>query len=210
MKVTKWGKTCRLAIAVSVFGGLPLTTEMLSATELQTAYLSVQMESATLRELFDLIEKRFHYSFLIRNNDINLEEKIRLDVDKMSVEEILTNALKNQHADFFINDKRIVVYKKISKPVSDKNTILPGIQQSKGQVKGQVIDAVTGEPVIGASIIEKGTTNGGITDINGNFSLKLAGNENTIQISYIGYITQTIKVTSDRMLYVRLKEDTQA
>ena len=73
---------------------------MLSATELQTAYLSVQMESATLRELFDLIEKRFHYSFLIRNNDINLEEKIRLDVDKMSVEEILTNALKNQHADF--------------------------------------------------------------------------------------------------------------
>ena len=92
MKVTKWGKICRLAITACVFGGLPLTTEMLSATELQTAYLSVQMESATLRELFDLIEKRFHYSFLIRNNDINLEEKIRLDVDKMSVEEILTNA----------------------------------------------------------------------------------------------------------------------
>ncbi len=209
MKVTKWGKTCRLAITACVFGGLPLTTEMLSATELQTAYLSVQMESATLRELFDLIEKRFHYSFLIRNNDINLEEKIRLDVDKMSVEEILTNALKNQHADFFINDKRIVVYKKISKPGSGLNTILPGIQQSKGQVKGQVLDAVTGEPVIGASIIEKGTTNGGITDIDGNFSLIFTGDEKMIEISYIGYVSQVIKITSDKVLSVKLKEDTQ-
>ena len=61
--------------------------------------MSVQMESTTLKELFDLIEEKFNYTFLIRNNDINLNERISIDMSNRSVEEILTTALKNQHAD---------------------------------------------------------------------------------------------------------------
>ena len=61
------------------------------------------MESTTLKELFDLIEEKFNYTFLIRNNDINLNERISIDMSNRSVEEILTTALKNQHADFVVN-----------------------------------------------------------------------------------------------------------
>lgn len=66
--------------------------------------------------------------------------------------------------------------------VNDSRTIA----QSQKQVKGQVVDA-TGEPVIGASILEKGTTNGVISDIDGNFSLNVSSPNAVIVISYIGF-----------------------
>lgn len=76
------------------------------------------------------------------------------------------------------------------------------------QLTGTVNDA-TGEPVIGASVLEKGTTNGVITDIDGKFNLTVAkGSE--VQVSFVGYITQTIKVTGNQPLRVVLKEDSQA
>ena len=65
--------------------------------------------------------------------------------------------------------------------------------QQKQSVSGVVKDA-TGEPVIGASIVEKGTTNGTITDFDGNFSLEVA-NGATLVISFIGYQTQEVVVT---------------
>ncbi|WP_227472020.1 STN domain-containing protein [Parabacteroides bouchesdurhonensis] len=103
-------KTGRLMVAACLLAGTPFVSGTVSASELQTQYMSVQAESTTLKELFDLIEAKFNYSFLIRNNDIDLNERITLDVSNRSVEEILRNALKNQHADFVVNDNRIIVY----------------------------------------------------------------------------------------------------
>ena len=71
-------------------------------------------------------------------------------------------------------------------------------------VKGKVVDEKN-EPIIGASIIVTGTTNGTVTDIDGNFSLKVAENS-TLSVSYIGYTTQKIKVTTNQ-LHIVLKEE---
>jgi len=79
-------------------------------------------------------------------------------------------------------------------------------QQTMISIRGKVIE-VNGEPIIGASIIEKGTTKGVITDLNGNFTLKL--NKNAVLIiSYIGYKTQEVKATAD--MRVVLKESSEA
>jgi TonB-dependent SusC/RagA subfamily outer membrane receptor len=72
-------------------------------------------------------------------------------------------------------------------------------------VNGLVVD-VNGEPVIGASVVEKGTTNGGITDINGKFTLNVKPGS-TLQISFVGYQTQEIKAT--KTVKVVLKEDSE-
>ena len=78
------------------------------------------------------------------------------------------------------------------------------IQQSK-TIKGRVIDA-NGEPVIGASILEKGTTNGTITDMDGNFQLKV--NDGAVLIvSYIGYAEQ--ELTAQANMTITLTEDTE-
>lgn len=81
------------------------------------------------------------------------------------------------------------------------------LQQAKRQIKGKVVDAA-GETVIGANVLEKGTTNGVITDIDGNFVLNVSSGA-TLEISYIGYVTQTIKVTNQTSLHIVLKEDSE-
>jgi hypothetical protein len=62
------------------------------------------------------------------------------------------------------------------------------------RINGTVVD-VNDEPIIGVNVVEKGTTNGTVTDVDGNFSLSVKENA-TLQVSYIGYITQEINVLS--------------
>lgn len=84
-------------------------------------------------------------------------------------------------------------------------------QNQKGtviKVTGTVLDE-GGEPVIGANVVEKGTTNGTITDINGSFILSVGANS-TLDISYIGYNKQEIKVEGQQQLSIRLQEDSKA
>lgn len=80
-------------------------------------------------------------------------------------------------------------------------------QQTKKQITGKVVDGA-GEVVIGASVVEKGTTNGVITDLDGNFSLNVAPGA-TIEISFIGYTTQEIKVGSKTSFEVVLKDESE-
>ena len=77
----------------------------------------------------------------------------------------------------------------------------------KVSVKGVVKDA-TGESVIGASVIEKGTTNGTITDFDGNFVLSVA-KDATLSISFVGYQTQEVSVSGKTSFNIILKEDTE-
>ncbi|MBR4048500.1 MAG: TonB-dependent receptor [Bacteroides sp.] len=75
-------------------------------------------------------------------------------------------------------------------------------------VKGVVTDK-TGETVIGANVLEKGTTNGVITGIDGDFTLTVSSPKAVLQISYIGYKTQEIEVGSNRTFNVVLEEDSE-
>lgn len=75
-------------------------------------------------------------------------------------------------------------------------------------INGKVLDQ-NGEPVIGANVLVKGTTNGSITDLDGNFSLNVEKGA-TLVISYIGYKNTTIKVTSSKQLSIILEEDSEA
>ncbi|WP_455621622.1 SusC/RagA family TonB-linked outer membrane protein [Parabacteroides sp.] len=81
-----------------------------------------------------------------------------------------------------------------------------GISQQQGSLKGTVNDSFG--PVAGASIVVKGTTNGTVTDMNGNFVLDVNKGD-VIQISFIGYLTQEIKYNGEASLNIELKEDTQ-
>ena len=75
-------------------------------------------------------------------------------------------------------------------------------------VSGTVVDK-TGETVIGASVVVKGTTNGTITDFDGKFTLSNVPNDGTIEISFVGYKTQTISVAGKSTVQVVLEEDTE-
>lgn len=91
--------------------------------------------------------------------------------------------------------------------LTSKNEVTKTVQQTK-KITGNVTNTA-GEPIIGATVLEKGnTTNGTITDIDGNFTINLPANA-TLSISYIGYITQEIQVGYQTSFKVVLKDDTK-
>ena len=91
--------------------------------------------------------------------------------------------------------------------IGNDNMSIQETQQTK-TVTGTVIDAA-GIPVIGANVLVKGTTNGTITDIDGNFTLEVSSGD-VLEISYIGYVTQELPVGNKSQFNVTLAEDTQA
>ena len=81
-------------------------------------------------------------------------------------------------------------------------------QQQRFKLKGVVKD-MDGNPIIGASVVEKGkSSNGTITDVDGNFELEVSAGS-SVEVSYIGFRTQEITANSSRSLVVVLKEDTK-
>lgn len=93
-------------------------------------------------------------------------------------------------------------------PDNSGSVISQVIQQNEKKISGNVVDN-TGEAIIGASVVIKGTTTGTVTDFNGNFSLEVPQNA-ILSISYIGYQTQEIAVRGQSVFNVRLIEDSQA
>ena len=81
-------------------------------------------------------------------------------------------------------------------------------QSGKYEVKGVVVDT-TGTPVIGASVIEQGTTNGVTTDLNGQYVLMVNGPESIVEISFIGYKTLALAANSDLLANAVLEDDSE-
>lgn len=88
-----------------------------------------------------------------------------------------------------------------------ENTQTTSIVQQNSIVNGKITDA-NGEPIIGASIVIKGTTNGTITDFDGNFMLEVP-TKATLVVSYVGYKTLEVPVNGKKTLNINLKEDTE-
>jgi TonB-linked SusC/RagA family outer membrane protein len=86
-----------------------------------------------------------------------------------------------------------------------KDTGSPVVQQTGKRITGTVVDQ-NGEAVIGVNIIEKGTTNGTVTDMDGKFSLNVGANA-ILQVSYVGYITEDVAVGNQTQLDIALEED---
>lgn len=162
----------------------------------QSATVSVKAEQMSLRELFSKIEKQSEFLFFYVDEEV---KGIRVNVDARNkqIDEVLSQALKGTNLTYTISDRNINITR-VAFAMQQKQT---------KHISGKVVDA-NGEPVIGANVIEKGTTNGIITDVDGGFSLDVTPSS-VLQISYIGYIAQEIQVGKQTTFNISLLEDTQ-
>ncbi len=124
-----------------------------------------------------------------------------MNVSNATIEDVL-NRLTNQTKLYFQRDNNTISVTATSPSTAQ---VSPGQNKT---VSGLITDA-TGEPIIGANIVEKGTTNGTVTDVDGNFTLQVSGNA-VLQVSYIGYLAQEINTTDRTTIDITLAEDTQA
>lgn len=166
--------------------------------------ISVQKKNTPLKEVLSIIEKQSKYLF-IQDDGLNTDKRVSIDVKNRPLQETLSLLFKDEGIAFEITGKHILLSQR-SRTAGAIQTA--ALQASKKKISGKIVDE-KGAPVIGANIIEKGTTNGNVTDIDGNFSLDVENNA-VLQISYIGYLTQEIGTTGRTTLNIALKEDTHA
>lgn len=180
-----------------------LFTVMLQAVAIESSYsqsttISVKAQQISLIDLFSQIEKQSEFLFFYVDKEVN-NIYVNIQARNKSVDEILSHALNSTGLTYTINDRNINIIKtKVSSPQQSDNKRITGI----------VLDNED-TPIIGANVVEKGTTNGTITDINGKFTLEVHRNA-TLQISYIGYNSLFIPVNNTSSFTINLKEDTQA
>lgn len=174
------------------------------ATYAQVTEIHLSSGNKTLQEVFSEIEGKTEFIFFYNDNAIDLSKKVHVEKSHGSINEILDNLLEGSGADYKIVDRQVIFYKKKQDP---EVRLLQAVVEKK-QITGLVLDEHK-LPVIGANVVEKGTTNGTVTDLDGKFTLAVQDNA-VLLVSYIGYITQEIPVKGNRQLNITLQEDSKS
>ena len=131
-------------------------------------------------------KKKSGFDFFFNNKHVDLKRIVSVSANNNNIFKILDQIFAGTNVKYSVLEKKIIL----------STEIVQGIQQGQNKVTGIIKDNA-GIPIVGATIMEKGSTNGTVSDLDGNFSLQMSS-QGTILISYIGYITQEIKVDKNR------------
>lgn len=167
----------------------------------QVAKVTITAQSTPFGEILSNIEKQTDYYFVYDKRDIDLNRKVSIDAREKTVEEVLSTIFRNTDIVYAMKSNNIILMK-------NNDRMLAIMQQANRKtITGVVLDP-QGESIIGANVMEKGTSNGTITDIDGSFTLDVASNA-TLQVTYIGYMAQEVPVKNQSSVRILMKEDTQ-
>ena len=181
-------------LALFVFAGTAFATESYS----QTMKVTVVADNMSTGKVISEIEKQTDYLFVYNVNEVNLKRNVKVNAQNKSVAEVLNKVFEGTDIYYAMEGKNIML---MSKAKDGK------VAQQANKVTGIVKDT-NGEPIIGANVTVKGQSIGTITDIDGRFVLD-APKDAVLQITYIGYVSQEVKVSGKREINVVLKEDTE-
>ncbi|MDD3780364.1 MAG: carboxypeptidase-like regulatory domain-containing protein, partial [Proteiniphilum sp.] len=188
-----WGKIPLLLMFIS-FLFVNGHFQSFAGSETRLEMLSVKLSQATFDEIVSVIENQSEFVFFYKSSDVDRSILYDVEFENKTIHEILDQLTKNSALTYKISGKYIFIDRKAE--IKGEKTVVGKVaipQQQKREITGTVLDEER-LPVIGANIIENGTTNGTVTDIDGNFRLQVDEGA-VISISYIGYIDQQITTT---------------
>lgn len=159
--------------------------------------VSITRQKAKLVDIFEEVENQTKLSIAYSESTIDKNRQVSVDIKNKPVKQAMEEILRGIDVIFSIEGKQIFI-----KP-------MPAIQQDDKKVVSGIVADELGEPIIGANVVEKGTTNGTVTDIDGRFTLQVSPNS-VLQISYIGYMVNEVATRNQQQIKVVLKEDSQS
>jgi len=180
---------------------LVFTLQLSASVWSQNTAMSISLKNSTLQELFTQIEKNSTYRFFYNNDEIDVNQHISVDVTEKTVGKILSIALEGTPYSFREMDNKLILIERTGVPSS-----LPGSNHQQKSVSGKVTDN-TGAGLPGVSVVVKGTTNGTITDSNGNYSINNLPTNALLQFSFVGMKSQDVAVAGKTNINVVLEEE---
>lgn len=153
----------------------------------------------SLREAFQKIEAASKYTIAYNGTQLDVSQQVELNQQDTEVLDVLNQVLAETGYTYSVKGSYIVI--------TSLNQVHDSIDQKIVTVSGKVVDE-KGEPIIGANVIVSGTTNGTITNFDGIFTVNVEENA-TLEVSYIGFLSQKVSTKGNTKLHVVLKEDSQ-
>ena len=190
--------TCCLLMLLSM---LPL--KMIA----QDAAVTLNINNQSVQTFIKEVERQTRYTFVYRNSVLDPQTKVSVVCRNRPLGAVLNKVLSPLNVDYSINNNTIVLTRKKSaiNAAAQFSSDQPSQAGARRTVKGVVTDD-TGEPVIGASVKQKGLSMGVVTNIDGEFSLDIPDHA-TLLISYIGFAPQELKARPGQTLKVIMKEE---
>ena len=169
-----------------------IVAAMLMGSVAYAQSISLHLKNATVRKAITELQKQSGCSFVFASDDLDTRKVV--DVDADSMESAIDQILKGQDVTYVIDGTKVTVRKTARSASSAAMTI-----------SGKVTDE-NGEPVIGAAVVSKSTGDGAVTDISGNYSLKVKQGDE-IEVTSLGYVTGTFVVGIRSKCDVVLEEE---
>jgi len=169
--------TSKLFFIIGLFAVLNASANVYSDSK----RISIQVKDVEIRELFREIENNSEYTFFFNEQFAELDKKVSMDITDQNISMILDKLLDNTLMDYEILDNDFVV-------------IVPKSSKQPGTVITGTVNDAYGDPIPGVNIVEKGTTNGAITDLTGNYSITVTTTDAVLIFSSVGYNEEEIDV----------------
>ena len=184
------------------FLGTLLASALLVAPFQQSfAQINLSMKGSNLGAVIKEIKSQSNYQFFY-DDDLASTSVSSVNLSNASISEALDKVLEGKGISYKVDDNVVYLSRKGKADNSESQ-----IAEQQRTVSGKVVDS-KGEPLIGVTVLEKGTTNGAITDFDGNYSLEVAGPASVLQFSYVGYKSVEFSAANS-IINVTMGEDTE-
>ncbi|MEG2068002.1 MAG: SusC/RagA family TonB-linked outer membrane protein [Tannerellaceae bacterium] len=167
-------RICLLFLICSVMQSFATTTYS------QSTALTFKLNNVPIEEVLSQIEEQSEFRFLYNKKMVDVERTVSISAKAEKVTNILNQLFKDEDVSYIISDRQIVLNK-----ASDYSSLRSANQKGR-RITGTVKDK-NGETIPGANIIVKGTTNGVITNIDGNYTIEVPEGKSILQASFVGY-----------------------
>jgi len=199
----KFNRTMRLTTLLLLFTLLRVS----ASTYSQNTKISLHLKDVSIEDVFKEIERKTEFVFFYRNTQIDLLRKITIDVKKQKVKKILNFLLAGKNVSYEVVDKHIVLNdkKEATHGIKPIDAIKVAMEEQQSKITGNVQD-FDGNPLPGVNILKVGTTTGGQSDFDGNFSIN-AKEGDVLRFSYVGLKTKDVVIGKNTNLKIVLQED---
>lgn len=165
-----------------------------SSSYSQTKKLSVNMDAVTVKQVLAAVEEQSEFFFLYNSELIDVDKKVSVSIENETISTVLDQLFDKDKVGVLINDKYIILTPKTANADDQKS------------VTGKVTDQ-NGEALVGVTVIEKGTTHGTITNIDGSYTMSDLNPDAVLVFSFIGMLSQEVTVGNQTSINVALKSD---
>ncbi|MFY9154440.1 MAG: TonB-dependent receptor [Prolixibacteraceae bacterium] len=170
---------------------------MAAKTYSQETRFDLNVKNASIIQVFDEIERITDFGFLFKTDQLDVNTRYSIEIKNANIEKIMNKVLDQNVYTYKMIDRNIVITRVGKETVQDGKTI---------KVSGKVTDS-SGGILPGVSVVQKGTTNGTITDSDGKYSLSTVPENATLQFSFVGMKMQEIYVGNKTTIHVVMVEE---